>query len=308
MDYPKSVPGVGLVAGRFVNEDPIAGRAGSLIPAEWGCAVTDELLAVIRAAELEESEADNAQLIQAINILIERAVTVPGRLLRTSVYRILSGTQQVSVDGGAFSAAGATTFSSLPGATKVRVQVVSGGGGGGGTEGNGAGARSTGGGGGGGGHAASLLAAPLSSIPVTVGAGGAGGSATGVGVGGTGGTSSFGGLLSATGGAGGAKGLTSTGFPLLIFGGTGGFGSLGNLMTGRGGNGGDGYTLSASVGVSGEGGFSLFGQGGGKTGITNGDPASTVGGGGGGAAAAPSTGGFNGGAGAGGVIVVEEYT
>ncbi|WP_143218557.1 phage tail protein [Achromobacter xylosoxidans] len=74
MDYPKSVPGVGLVAGRFVNEDPIAGRAGSLIPAEWGNAVTDELLAVIRGAEFSPSEADNTQLLYAIRTLIANAV------------------------------------------------------------------------------------------------------------------------------------------------------------------------------------------------------------------------------------------
>ncbi|WP_367352480.1 phage tail protein [Achromobacter animicus] len=74
MDYPKSVPGVGLVAGRFVNEDPIAGRAGSLIPAEWGNAVTDEMLTVIAAAELLPSESDNGQLLKAINSLVGLAV------------------------------------------------------------------------------------------------------------------------------------------------------------------------------------------------------------------------------------------
>lgn len=74
MDYPKSVPGVGLVAGRFVNEDPIAGRAGSLIPAEWGNAVTDEVLTVIAAAEFLPSESDNGQLLKAINSLVGLAV------------------------------------------------------------------------------------------------------------------------------------------------------------------------------------------------------------------------------------------
>ncbi|MDH0092741.1 phage tail protein [Achromobacter mucicolens] len=74
MDYPKSVPGVGLVAGRFVNEDPIAGRAGSLIPAEWGNAVTDELLTVIAAAGLLPSESDSGQLLEAINSLVGLAV------------------------------------------------------------------------------------------------------------------------------------------------------------------------------------------------------------------------------------------
>ncbi|MNX11287.1 hypothetical protein D3C86_410470 [compost metagenome] len=83
MDYPKNVPGVGLVAGRFVNEDPIAGRAGSLIPAEWGNAVTDELLAVIGAAELLPSEADNGQLLKAINRLI--GLAVKGRPLVYSI-------------------------------------------------------------------------------------------------------------------------------------------------------------------------------------------------------------------------------
>lgn len=66
MDYPKSVPGVGLVAGRFVNEDPIAGRAGSLIPAEWGCSVTDSILAVQSAAGLAPDEEDPNQLAEAI--------------------------------------------------------------------------------------------------------------------------------------------------------------------------------------------------------------------------------------------------
>jgi len=36
MDYPKSVPSAGLVNGKFVDENPLTGTAGSLIPAEWG--------------------------------------------------------------------------------------------------------------------------------------------------------------------------------------------------------------------------------------------------------------------------------
>lgn len=74
MDYPKSVPGVGLVNGRFVNEDAIAGRPGSLIPAEWGNAITDEVLAVVQAGALEPDEENNAQLLQAILALIKDAV------------------------------------------------------------------------------------------------------------------------------------------------------------------------------------------------------------------------------------------
>ncbi len=69
MDYPKSVPGVGLVNNQFVDEDPVNGTPGSLIPAAWGNAVTQELLAVIQAAGLVPSEANNAQLLPAIKSL-----------------------------------------------------------------------------------------------------------------------------------------------------------------------------------------------------------------------------------------------
>lgn len=73
MDFPKSVPGVGLVDGRFIDEDPIAGRAGSLIPAKWGNALTDEVLAVIRAGDLDPDEQDNGQLLKAIQTLTAAA-------------------------------------------------------------------------------------------------------------------------------------------------------------------------------------------------------------------------------------------
>lgn len=66
MDYPKSVPSVGLVNGKFVNEDAIAGLPGSLIPATWGNSVTDELLNVVKSAGLEPSETDATQLLQAL--------------------------------------------------------------------------------------------------------------------------------------------------------------------------------------------------------------------------------------------------
>ncbi|WP_339464358.1 hypothetical protein [Pseudomonas sp. EA_65y_Pfl2_P74] len=69
MDYPKSVPSVGLVNGKFVNEDVIAGLPGSLIPATWGNSVTDELLNVVKSAGLEPSETDATQVLQAVKKL-----------------------------------------------------------------------------------------------------------------------------------------------------------------------------------------------------------------------------------------------
>lgn len=80
MDYPKRIPNVGLVGGKFVDENVSTGLPGSLIPSAWGNAVTDELLAVIRAAGIAPSEDNNAQLLQAIQGLaasdVKRAVRV----------------------------------------------------------------------------------------------------------------------------------------------------------------------------------------------------------------------------------------
>jgi phage-related tail fiber protein len=69
MDYPKSVPGVGLVDGKFADENQVTGTPGSLIPSSWGNAVTEELLAVIQAAGLVPAEENNGQLLQAIRLI-----------------------------------------------------------------------------------------------------------------------------------------------------------------------------------------------------------------------------------------------
>lgn len=66
MDYPRSMSGVGLVNGRFVDENPITGAPGSLIPAEWGNALTEEVLTVIKAAGIEPTEGLNTQLLEAM--------------------------------------------------------------------------------------------------------------------------------------------------------------------------------------------------------------------------------------------------
>lgn len=71
MDYPISVPSVGLVAGKFVDENPLLGTPGSLIPAQWGNAVTDEILNVISTAGLAPNEALNTQLATAIAMIID---------------------------------------------------------------------------------------------------------------------------------------------------------------------------------------------------------------------------------------------
>ncbi|WP_245216443.1 hypothetical protein [Pseudomonas aeruginosa] len=70
MDYPKSVPGVGLVNGKFVDENQATGQVGSLIPSAWGNAVTDEILGVLALAGVAAVEGNNAQLRAAIQALL----------------------------------------------------------------------------------------------------------------------------------------------------------------------------------------------------------------------------------------------
>ncbi|MGU2475967.1 pyocin knob domain-containing protein [Pseudomonas aeruginosa] len=70
MDYPKSVPGVGLVNGKFVDENQATGQVGSLIPSAWGNAVTDEILAVLAEGGVVAAEGNNSQLKTAIKNII----------------------------------------------------------------------------------------------------------------------------------------------------------------------------------------------------------------------------------------------
>ncbi len=83
MDYPKSVPSVGLVNGKFVDENPVTGQVGSLISSEWGNAVTDELLNVIRAGGEEPAEAEHDQLLAAIKAIVRDSI--PPEKIRTTL-------------------------------------------------------------------------------------------------------------------------------------------------------------------------------------------------------------------------------
>jgi len=75
MDYPKSVPSAGLVNGTFVDENPLMGTPGSLIPASWGNSVTDEIVNAITAAGLVPEEGDSTQLRTAIAAIVEKNKT-----------------------------------------------------------------------------------------------------------------------------------------------------------------------------------------------------------------------------------------
>lgn len=83
MDYPKSVPNVGLVNGKFVDENTTTGQVGSLIPAGWGTAVTDEILNVIMGGGYVPDENESGQLLQAIKEII--ADNIPPEKVRTTL-------------------------------------------------------------------------------------------------------------------------------------------------------------------------------------------------------------------------------
>jgi hypothetical protein len=80
MDYPHSVPSAGLVNGKFVDENPMTGTPGSLIPADWGNGVTQEILNVINAGGLTPDEKKYDQLLQAIRNVSAKGWTLDSAL------------------------------------------------------------------------------------------------------------------------------------------------------------------------------------------------------------------------------------
>lgn len=74
MDFPKSVPGVGLVNNQFVDEDSAAGTPGSLIPAKWGNDVTKEIIGVLNEAGIVPDEENPQQMRVAIKAIVNNLI------------------------------------------------------------------------------------------------------------------------------------------------------------------------------------------------------------------------------------------
>lgn len=211
-------------------------------------------------------------------------------------FEILSPTNQPGAITGvqSYTVAGTYNWTVPTGVFRARVRVVGAGGGGGGA---GGGVGMSGGGGGAGGYAEGWLnVTPGQVVAIAIGAGGAG-SAGGVqGTAAAGGTTSFGSLMSATGGSGGITNSAGSA------GGAPGVGSGGTQLNTYGAAGGDGNPFQANV-QGGQGGAGAFG-GGGRTSTTT-SPANGLGygcGGGGIWASGPAQ---NGGVGADGAVLIE---
>lgn len=203
-----------------------------------------------------------------------------------------------------FTASG--TYTPTPGTKSVIVEAVGGGGGGGGTYTTPAGQLAIGGGGGPGGYGKGRFTAGFSGVTVTVGAAGTAGAANSASAGGNGGTTSFGALMSCTGGSGGSP-CSPFVSPIVIPCGASGTATGANICANGGSPGSPGFAASNGW-ESGAGGNTPFGRGGTQSGITSPGVAATgYGSGGSGGSTQISAAGQVGGAGAPGLVIVWEY-
>ncbi|MGO3713576.1 hypothetical protein [Alcaligenes aquatilis] len=92
MDYPKSLPGIGLVGGKFADANPTTGAPGSWISAVWANSVMDELLAIIADGGFTPSEADNSQVLKAMKALMDARVPAAAES-KAGIARIATTTQ-----------------------------------------------------------------------------------------------------------------------------------------------------------------------------------------------------------------------
>lgn len=200
---------------------------------------------------------------------------------------------------------GNATYTTSTGVKALFVEGVAGGGGGGGAVAAASNAA-VGAGGGGGGYANILITNPATSYSVVIGAGGAGG--VGNASGATGGVTTFGGVLQADPGSGGASLASGTASAFTFgFGGAGGGATSGDWWS-QGSDGGVGIRLSGTVAASGSGGkgavfggdiAGLISEGNGLLGARYGS--------GGSGAVSFSTTSRTGGAGMQGILIITEY-
>lgn len=245
-------------------------------------------------AQAVVASVDGATVINQVAVFADTAGTIEtGTAFRTVAMQV-------------FSANG--TYTPTAGMQFCVVEIVSGGGGGGGSVGSVA-DFAAGAGGCGGGYSRKVFDAATigASQAVTIGAGGAGGAA-GNNIGVDGGATTFGALMTASGGPGGPAQTAQTADAININTSSGGVGGTAAIaLNTRGYTGMAGIVLhAASIATSGQGGNSIWGGGGVSVSAGN-DGEAAVGFGAGGSGGASNTTDQAGGAGTDGFCVVTEF-
>lgn len=124
MDFPKTVPGVNLLAGQFTDGNPAEGIPASLDPAEWANAVTNEILNVMVAGGQTPDETKSNQLLAAIQALMG-AESIPDAT--DSAHGLMSSADKTKLDGvaaGATANAGTVTAVTVANANGVTATVA----------------------------------------------------------------------------------------------------------------------------------------------------------------------------------------
>lgn len=265
----------------YVDRNLASGIQGSRVSAKAIEHHQRELHHLIQYSGQTPSDADLEQVRKAVQTLAE------GRLLSVRLFTA------------------STVYTPTPGTKTIVVEAIGGGGSGGGASVTGAGQVSVGAGGGAGSYVKARLASGFDSVPVTVAGSVPGGQSL---QGAVGQTTSFGALLTATGG--GYGGILAGTNLVGAIGGTGSAApSGGTIANVTGSGGGVGVSLGNGIGYSGVGASSLYGTGGGaNSGSSDGLNAAGYGAGGGGGYNAPSQSMTRkGGSGGPGLVVVWEY-
>jgi hypothetical protein len=298
-DYPQ---------GAFKNRTTPTAKDGSYLEKDWANDKEGFFQSLLSEAGViangDVDKVGGSQYYDALHSLMR------GRLLRTSVYTLIAGVQNVSIDGGAPTPTGAGTFTPLASAVRIVAEGVGGGGGSGATTATGGSQFAISGGASGACYGLGTYPAPAAAIAVSIGLAGVAGAAPG-GSGGNGGTTSLGALLSVGGGSGSTGSAAQTGN--LVQGGAATAKTVtgANIYSANGGYGHYGISLTSFIG--GVGGSTVFGPGG-SPGLANtagtastGNPATSPGAGGGGSATAPSAAAQPGAKGADGLLIIREY-
>lgn len=273
---------------KYTDGSVAGGVAATRLRAAAFNAIQEELAYIVESAGMTLDTNDTTQVLTALNN------QMPGRLLNVQKF----------IDSG--------TYTPTAGTKKIRVRICGGGGAGGGAAASttsGYVAAGHGGSAGTYGETSLIDATSISSVAVTVGSGGVGSAGAN---GSAGGNSSFGSYITAPGGAGGARGLsTSTTQTAVSDLGATGSCSGSDVLVNVPGQGGRGqFSLNSSTAKGGAGGSSVLGRGGSAltTNATAGD-GSGYGAGGAGSVTTASGGSSAtaGGNGSYGIVLIEEY-